>query len=72
MIRRVHATTLGALANQEIPLEAVVEAIERDRAVETCGAGPGDDVAAEFLVAAVASSDHGLAFEEVDPGCYYP
>src|SRR6266545_7038901 len=34
VIRRVRATTLGALANQDVPFEAVVEALERDRAVE--------------------------------------
>ena len=34
VIRRVRATTLGALANQDLPFEVVVEALERDRAVE--------------------------------------
>ena len=72
VIRRVHATTLGALANQEIPLEAVVEAIERDRAVEPAALAQVMMWLQSSSLRPVASSDHGLAFEEVDPGMMLP
>jgi non-ribosomal peptide synthetase component F len=71
VIRRVRATTLGALANQDIPLEAVVEALERDRAVEPAALaqvmlwlqGPSLRSTAE---------GQGLAFEELDPSMLLP
>src|SRR5262245_17383536 len=71
VIRRVRATTLGALANQDIPLEAVVEALERDRVVEPAAVaqvmfwlqGPPVRSTAE---------GQGLAFEEVDPSMLLP
>jgi len=71
VIRRVRATTLGALANQDIPLEAVVEALEHNRGVEPAALaqvmlwlqGPPLQSKAE---------DPGFAFEEVDPGMLLP
>jgi hypothetical protein len=72
VIRRVRATTLGALANQDIPFEAVVEALERDRAVNPAALAQVKMSLQSDSLRPVANSDHGLAFEEVDPGTLLP
>ena len=70
VLRRVRATTLGALANQDIPFEAVVEALERDR-------GINPDALAQVKMSLQGSSlravsDRGLGLEEVVPGMALP
>jgi Condensation domain len=72
VIRRVRATTLGALANQDLPFEAVVEALERDRAVDPAALAQVKLSLQTDSLRPVANSDHGLAFEEVDPGTLLP
>jgi hypothetical protein len=72
VIRRVRATTLGALANQDIPFEAVVDALERDRAFEPAALAPVKLWLQSYSLRPVTSSDHGLAFEEVDPSMPQP
>ena len=72
VIRRVRATTLGALANQDLPFEVVVEALERDRAVEPAALAQVELSLQSHALRPEASPDHGLAFEEVDPGMMLP
>jgi acyl-CoA synthetase (AMP-forming)/AMP-acid ligase II len=72
VMRRVRATTLGALANQDIPFEAVVEALERDRAVERVALAQVKLWLQTHSLRPVANSDRGLAFEEIDPNMAQP
>ena len=72
VIRRVRATTLGALANQDIPFEAVVEALERDRAIDPASVAQVKMSLLSPSSRAVAVSDHGLGLEEVVPGMALP
>jgi hypothetical protein len=72
VIRRVRATTLGALANQDLPFEVVVEALERDRAIEPAALAQVQMSLQSDALRPAASSDHGLTFEEVDPGMMLP
>jgi acyl-CoA synthetase (AMP-forming)/AMP-acid ligase II/acyl carrier protein len=72
VIRRVRATTLKALANQDIPFEAVVEALERDRAIEPAALAQVKMSLQSDSLRPAAGSDHGLDFEEVDPGMPQP
>jgi non-ribosomal peptide synthetase component F len=71
-IRRVRATTLGALANQDIPFEAVAEALERDRAIDPAAVA---QVKMSLLGSSLrpgGGSDHRLSFAEVVPGMALP
>jgi len=72
VVRRVRATTLGALANQDLPLEVVVETLERDRAIEPAALAQVQMSLQSHALRPAASSDHGLTFEEVDPGMMLP
>ena len=70
--RRVRATTLGALANQDLPFEAVVEALARDRALEPAALAQVKlSLRSDSLRPPVGSS-RGLALEEIDPGILLP
>jgi hypothetical protein len=72
VLRRVRATTLGALANQDLPFELVVEALERDRAIDPAALAQVQISLQTHSLRPVASSGHGLAFEEVDPSMMLP
>jgi acyl-CoA synthetase (AMP-forming)/AMP-acid ligase II/acyl carrier protein len=72
VIRRVRATTLGALANQDIPFEAVVEALEHNRAIEPAALAQVKMTLQSDSLRPVISSGLGLDFEEVDPGMMQP
>lgn len=72
VLRRVRATTLGALANQDIPFEAVVDALERDRATDPAAVAQVKMSLLGSSLRAVTGSDHGLTFEEVVPGMMLP
>lgn len=72
VIRRVRAATLGALANQDIAFEAVVEALERDRAIDRAALAQVKMSLQGDSLRSAASLDHRLAFEEVDPGMLLP
>jgi len=72
VIRRVRATTLGALANQDLPFEVVVEALERDRAVAPAALAQVELSMQSRALRPVAGADRTLAFEEVDPGMMLP
>ena len=72
VIRRVRATTIGALANQELPFEAVVEALARDRAVEPAALAQVKLSLRSDSLRPLVSSRRSLALEEVDPGILLP
>ena len=72
VIRRVRATTLGALANQDIAFEAVAEALERDRGIDPATVAQVKMSLLGSSFGAMAGSGHALAFEEVVPGMALP
>ena len=72
VLRRVRATTLGALANQDIPFDAVVEALERDRAIDPAAVAQVKMSLQNSSLRAVSGSDRGLGLEEVVPGMALP
>jgi non-ribosomal peptide synthetase component F len=72
VMRRVRATTLAAFANQDVPFEEVVAALEHERGVEPA-------TLAQVLVwlqndelRPIMRTGNGLNFEEVDPGMMLP
>ena len=71
-IQRVRVTTLKALANHDIPFEAVVEALERDRAVEPAALAQVMMWLQSPSLRPAARAGQGLALEEVDPGMLLP
>ena len=72
VLRRVRATTLGALANQDIPFDAVVEVLERDRAIDPAAVAQVKMSLQNSSLRGVSGSDHGLGLEEVVPGMALP
>lgn len=72
VIRRVRATVLGALANQDLPFEVVVEALERDWAIDPAALAQVHLSLHGPSLRPAASSDHGLTLEEIDPGMRLP
>jgi non-ribosomal peptide synthetase component F len=60
------------LANQDLPFEMVVEALERDRAIEPAALAQVQISLQSHSLRSSISSDHGLALEEVDPGMMLP
>jgi acyl-CoA synthetase (AMP-forming)/AMP-acid ligase II len=72
VIRRVRATIVEALANQDIPFEAVIDALERDRAINPADVAQVKMSLQSSSLRPAASSDPGLALEEVDPGMLLP
>lgn len=72
VLRRVRATTLGALSNQDIPFDAVVEVLERDRAIDPAAVAQVKMSLQNSSLRAVPGPDHGLGLEEVVPGMALP
>jgi non-ribosomal peptide synthetase component F len=72
VVRRVRAATQGALANQDVPFEAVVEALERDRAIDPAALAQVKLSLQTSSLRPAASSSHSLSFEEMDPGTILP
>jgi non-ribosomal peptide synthetase component F len=72
VIRRVRATTLGALANQDVPFEAVVEALERERGIDPAALAQIQMSLLGSSMFAVSGSHGGLGLEEVVPGMALP
>jgi len=60
------------LDNQDIPFEMVIEALERDRAVAPAALAQVKMSLQSDSLRPAAASDHGLDFEEVDPGMPQP
>ena len=72
VIRRVRATTLGALANQDIPFEAVVEALERDRGVEPAALAQVKISLQSDSLRPLENPARGLVLEEVAQSMMLP
>jgi acyl-CoA synthetase (AMP-forming)/AMP-acid ligase II len=72
VIRRVRATILGALANQDVPFEAVVEALERERSIDPAALAQIQMSLLGSSMFAVSGSHGGLGLEEVVPGMALP
>jgi non-ribosomal peptide synthetase component F len=72
VMRRVRATTLEALANQDIPFEVVVEALERDRAIDPAALAQVQLSLQGSSLRDVSGSDRGLQLEELIPGMALP
>ena len=72
VMRRVRATTLAAFAHQDLPFEELVEALERDRAVEPPALAQVMISLQNATLRPRRGSDHGLAFEEANPGMLLP
>jgi hypothetical protein len=72
VIRRVRATILGALANQDVPFEAVVEALERERGIDPAALAQIQMSLLGSSMLAVSGSHGGLGLEEVVPGMALP
>jgi non-ribosomal peptide synthetase component F len=70
--RRVRVTILGALANQDVPFEAVVEALERERSIDPAALAPVKLSLQTSSLRPVESASHSLALEEIDPGTLLP
>jgi non-ribosomal peptide synthetase component F len=67
VIRRVRATTLAAFANQDLPFEEVVAAIERERSLDPSALAQVLVWLQNTSLRPTMSSAYGLAFEEIDP-----
>jgi acyl-CoA synthetase (AMP-forming)/AMP-acid ligase II len=73
VLRRVRAATLAAFANQDLPLEEVVETLERERALKPAAlAQVMMWLQNATLRPIVASGQCGLIFEEADPSMLLP
>jgi acyl-CoA synthetase (AMP-forming)/AMP-acid ligase II len=72
VIRRVRATILGALANQDVPFEAVVEALEREQGTDLAALAQVQMSLLGPSMLAVSGSHRGLELEEVVPGMALP
>jgi acyl-CoA synthetase (AMP-forming)/AMP-acid ligase II/acyl carrier protein len=72
VLRRVRGTTVGAFANQDIPFEDVMEALERERALKPAALAQTMMWLQNSALRPVVGSGAGLTFEEVDPGMLLP
>jgi non-ribosomal peptide synthetase component F len=72
VVRQVRATSLAALANQDIPFDVVAEALERGRGINPATLAQVKMSLQGTSLRAVPSSDHGLSLEEVVPGMVLP
>ena len=72
VIERVRATTLSAFANQDIPLEEVVETLERERGTEPESLAQVMMWLQNGAMRPIASCGPGFAYEEADPGMLLP
>jgi acyl-CoA synthetase (AMP-forming)/AMP-acid ligase II len=72
VLRRVRATTLSAYANQDLPFEALVETLERERALKPAALSQVMILLQNAALRPTASSGGALSFEEADPGMLLP
>jgi len=72
VMRRVRATTLGALANQDLPFDEVTDDFERERGLAPRALAQVMMWLQNSALRPIVVSGPGLAFEEVDPGTLLP
>ncbi len=72
VIRRVRATILGALAIQDIPFDAVVATLERERGLEPASLAQIMFWLHNDKLRPIVTSGHGIMFEELDPSMLLP
>jgi len=72
VMSRVRATTLAAFANQDLPFEELVAALERERALEPAALVQVMILLQNAALRPVASSRQKLAFEEANPSMLMP
>jgi Condensation domain len=72
VMRRVRATTLGALAHGDLPFEELVEYLERERALKPAALAKVMIWLQNAALRPVASFRHKLTFEEANPNMLLP
>jgi acyl-CoA synthetase (AMP-forming)/AMP-acid ligase II len=72
VMRRVRATTVAALARQDVPFEELVASLERERAFEPAALAPVMITLQNAALRPVASFGRALAFEEANPSMPMP
>jgi non-ribosomal peptide synthetase component F len=72
VMRRVRATTLAAFANQDLPFEALVETLERERALKPATLAQVMIQLQNATLRPVASFQRTLTFEEANPNIPMP
>jgi acyl-CoA synthetase (AMP-forming)/AMP-acid ligase II len=72
VIRRVRATTLSAFANQDLPFEEIVAALERERGLEPVELAQHMFWLQNEKLRPTVTSGPGLRFEELDPSMMLP
>jgi acyl-CoA synthetase (AMP-forming)/AMP-acid ligase II len=72
VMRRVRATILAAFAHQDLPFEALVETLERERALKPAALSQVMIMLHNASLRPTRSSGHRLTFEEANPGMLMP
>jgi len=72
VLRRVRATALAAFARQELPFEALVEALERERGLKPETLSKMMIWLQNAALRPIANYGHKLAFEEANPSMLLP
>jgi acyl-CoA synthetase (AMP-forming)/AMP-acid ligase II len=72
VIRRVRATTLAALAHQDLPFEELLQIFECERRVKPLGLANIMILLQNATLRPAASSGHKLSFEEANPNMLVP
>jgi hypothetical protein len=72
VMRRVRATTLEAYAHQDLPFEALAEALARERGLDPTQLAQVMILLHNAALRPQASAGRALAFEEADPGMPMP
>jgi acyl-CoA synthetase (AMP-forming)/AMP-acid ligase II len=72
VLRRVRSTTLAAFANQDLPFEELIGALERERSVERPTLAQVMIWLENAALRSIAHSQRKLAFEEANPSMLLP
>jgi acyl-CoA synthetase (AMP-forming)/AMP-acid ligase II len=72
VMRRVRATTVAAFANQDLPFEALVDALAAERAIEPSALAQVMITLHNATLRPLASSGRTLVLEEANPGMLMP
>src|SRR5262249_29880336 len=72
VFRRVRATTLAALAHQDLPFEQLVQTLDRERPIRRRALANVMILFQNATFRRTPTSGHGLAFEEANPSMLLP